>query len=1012
MGNDCLDKKLDEFVAASRKLNGQVFNEREQWNSLVSADAVRHHAYGISDNNPLWVDREYAKRSSFGRLVAPPSFVASVLYPGLHGAPMVTPLSSLIGELECTWFTPILEGDELRGSAKQLGVFESRNRQGRRLINILAEITYQNQRGEIVARAKSLMVRFPQRDAELLIDRSIYKYTDDELRVIKRCLESETRTGSFGLSSSQTEIGYQLEPLVRGPLTLGDLVCWQAAIGPSYRAGALGYRDCRDQPHTAAVNPLTGWPVKYSQQHEDAVLSHQRGMPAPFDNTVMRWAWMSPLLTNWIGDNGLLKRFGISANEPVLYGDTNWYRGTVTRRVVQDFGVTLTVKITGTNQCGIVTTSGEAEVEIPHHEIRSVADQAYLQEQPELSIGGAKFHPAHEEFERQAAARPNAVALVCDDQQLTYGQLNRRSNQLAHHLVALGTRRGDRVGVNVARSMDMVLGQLAVLKAGGVYVPLDPEYPSSRLHRMLDNTSISIVLTHRDVADVLSGSHARAVFLDTDQEQIALQPHVNPQVVVGKDELAYIMYTSGSIGEPKATPIAHSSLAIYIDAIRKEIPLGTDDSYLYTASPCFSASIRQTMLPLCAGAGLVIANSEQRRDPRLLFEAMRKYGVSVWDTVPSVWRQYMDALSAMSEPQRETLLDNRLRLILVTGEALRWETPYAWVHEFRHKAAMINLYSQTETSGTVCLYRIPESPTERDGLVPLGCPVEGAQVRLLDEDLQPVACGDVGELCVSGERLARGYLNDTVLTAEKFVRIPLEHETQKMFYRTGDLARYGAHQTLLYCGRRDHQVKLHGYRIQLGEIESALGQHTAIHQAVVVMRTDAAGNDGLIAYAVTGDCPLPEVEQLRAFLTERLPEYMVPSVFVELAELPLTASGKVDREALPAPRSARPELESGYVPPQSPIEVGLVRIWEETLGIGRVGVNDSFFALGGDSLSATRAVSRINETFGIEIPVRQLLESPSARAVAVRVFERLAEEIDESELSGLVSAIRDAGKDQ
>jgi len=549
------------------------------------------------------------------------------------------------------------------------------------------------------------------------------------------------------------------------------------------------------------------------------------------------------------------------------------------------------------------------------------------------------------------------------------------------------------------------------LKAGAVYVPLDPDYLTTRLYEILDDTSTSILLTHQDLADVLSGIDIRAVFLDTEWGRIELQPDQNLQVEIGPDEIAYILYTSGSVGQPKATAIVHLSLSMYIDAIRKEVPLRTDDNYLYTASPCFSASIRQTMLPLCSGATLVIANSEQRRDPHLLFETMRKYDVSVWDTVPSVWRQYVHVLRAMPGPRRETLLDNRLRLILVTGEALRWDTPYAWAHEFRHKAAMINLYSQTETSGTVCLYRIPESPTEQGGVVPLGHPVEGAEVHLLDEDLHPVALGEVGELCISGERIARGYLNDAALTAEKFVRISPEHGVQKTFYRTGDLARYGVNQTLLYCGRRDHRVKLRGYRIQLGEIESALGQHSAIRQAVVVMRGDAAGNDRLVAYAVTRDCLFPGVEQFSAFLTERLPGYMVPSAFVELAELPLTPSGKVDRAALPSPQSTRPELESDYVQSQSPIEEGLVRIWEETLGVNRVGVNDNFFSLGGDSLSATQAVSRINEAFGIELPVRQLLESPTAKAVAMRVFEYLAKEIDEPELSDLVSGIRCSGQD-
>jgi len=999
MHKGALDEKINEFVASSRKLNGQMLQEREQWNTAVTADAIRHYAYGTSDDNPLWIQREYARQSGSGKLVAPPCFVASVLYPALHGAPSVVPLSSLIGELDCTWFMPILEGDQLRGSARQLEVFESRNRQGRRLVNILAEISYENQRGDVVARAESLMVRVEQSGAELLADCDIYEYTQAELHTIKRALESETRTGSQGLRRDQIEVGYQLEPLVRGPLTVGDLVCWQAAIGPSYRAGALGYRDGLDQPHTVILNPVTGWPVKYSQQHEDALLSRQRGMPAPFDNTVMRWAWLAPLLTNWMGDHGFLKRLGMSANEPIIYGDTNWYRGTVTRCVARESGVALTLKITGTNQRGTVTTTGEAEVEIPHHAIRPVADQLHLQEGPKLPLVEAEFCPAHAVFERQAAATPDAAALECDGQQLTYERLNQRSNQLAHYLAALDVRPGARIGVCVARSIDMIVAQLAIWKSGCVYVPLEPEYPGLRLRRMLEDTSTSILLAHEDGADVASGTGTRTICLDTGWDQIASQPEHNPRVVRGPDELAYVMYTSGSTGQPKAAAIGQLSLSMYIDALRKEIPLGGEDNFLYTASPCFSASIRQTMLPLCSGATLVIATSAQRRDPQLLFEAMIRYGVTVWDTVPSVWRNCVDVFKAMPEPRRQHLLDNRLRLILVTGEPLHWGTPYAWAHEFGHAAAIVNLYSQTETSGTVCLYRIPENPTEPDGVVPLGRPVEGAEVHLLGDDLQPVVAGSVGELCISGRRIAKGYLNDTALTAEKFVRIAAGHEAPKTVYRTGDLARYGAHQTLSYCGRRDHQVKLRGYRIQLAEIESALAQHPAIRQVVVVMGEDAAGDDRLVAYAATGDSQLPEVERLRAFLAESLPDYMIPSVFVGLADLPRTVGGKVDRAVLPPPQPARPALESNYELPRSPIEEVVVRIWEEILGVDRVGVNDSFFALGGDSLSATRAVSRISETFGIELPLRELLGAPTSRAVAERVFERLAQALDDSESS-------------
>jgi len=993
--NDRTDEAIDEFVAESRKLNNQLLHEREPWNSLVTSDAVRHHAYGISDDNPLWLDWEYAGRSACGKRMAPPTFVASVLYPGLHGAPMEVPLSSLIGELECRWFRPILEGDEIKATAKQLGVFESRNRQGRRLVNILAEIGYRNQRDELVARAESLMVRVAQRDTELLTDHAIYQYSDDELHLIKKALESETRTGSNLLDDMQTEVGYRLEPLVRGPLTVGDLVCWQAAIGPSYRPGALGYRDGLAQPHTVTVNPLTGWPVKYSQQHEDGLLSRQRGMPAPFDNTVMRWAWVSPLITNWMGDQGFLKRLGISAIEPVLYGDTNWYRGIVSRRDESASGVTLLISITGTNQRGVVTTRGEAEVELPRQAIRPATARPRGREGEEKQAGAGGFSPAHALFEQRADAAPDAVALECNGRRLTYGELNRRSNRLAHHLAARGARQGDRVAVCMPRCLDMVVAQLAVMKSGAVYVPLDPGFPRKRLQRMIDDTAASLLVTQRDTAGESGDSGIDILLVDGDSSPGDARAEHNPGIAVSRDDHAYIMYTSGSVGEPKAVAIAHSSLRMYVDVIRGEIPVGSGDRYLYTASPCFSASIRQTMLPLCAGATLVIADQDQCRDPRLLFELMRETGVSVWDTVPSVWQQYMQVLKAMPAKNRNELLDNRLRLVLLTGEALRWHMPYTWRNELGHGAEIINLYSQTETSGTVCLYRILGDIKERDGVVPLGRAVQGADVQLLDEYLQPVADGETGELCVSGCRIASGYLNDAALTAGKFVSITGGSGAGKLYYRTGDLARYGQDRVLLYGGRKDHQVKLRGYRVQLGEIETALARHPAIRQAVVVKRTDSDGQGSLVAYAVSGRGTFPAHERLREYLGDLLPAYMVPSVFVELDAFPLTASGKVDRSLLPTPQVSRPELDCGFVAPSGPIEEALVDIWEQALGVSGIGVDDDFVALGGDSLSATRIVSRLNETYGLGLAVRHLLETPKINGLAIVVLELLAGAIGE-----------------
>lgn len=365
MSADPAPAKIDEFLVKSRALTGQEVRERTSWNTEVTADAIRHFAYGISDANPLWMDPDYAAKSRYGRLAAPPAFLTSVLYPILHGAPMEAPLSSLIGGVEYQWLLPILEGDRLRAATRQVNCFEKKSRTGRRLIFILSEATYWNQRDEVVGKATGTMIRATQVGTELLFERPLYRYSDSELEKIGEAMKNEPRTGASLLTGEDVELGQEIPTLVRGPLTIGDMVCWQAAIGPSYRAGALGYLDCLKAPHTAVKNPITGWPVKYSQQHEDFHLASQRGMPGPFDNGVMRFAWISPLLTNWMGDHGFLKRLYVEIKAPAIYGDTAWYQGKVAEKGTDPAGTLVKVQITGINQVGITATTGEAEVLLP-----------------------------------------------------------------------------------------------------------------------------------------------------------------------------------------------------------------------------------------------------------------------------------------------------------------------------------------------------------------------------------------------------------------------------------------------------------------------------------------------------------------------------------------------------------------------------------------------------------------------------------------------------------------------
>lgn len=367
--SDTVQSRIEEFVARSRALTGTVVRERTAWNTAVTADSIRHFAFGTSDDNPLWLDPDYAAKGPYGALAAPPAYLTSVLYPILHGAPMEAPLSSLIGGVEYRWQRPILEGDQLRAESVQKDLYEKKSGSGRRLVFIISEVTYRNQRNEVVGTATGTMIRATQVGTELLFDRPLYRYSPDELEQIGAAQRDEARTAGT-LYWEDVQVGQEVPQIVRGPLTIGDMVCWQAAIGPSYRAGRLGYLDCLKAPHSAVKNPVTGWPVKYSQQHEDFNLAAQRGMPGPFDNGVMRFAWVAPLLTNWMGDRGFLRRLYVQVRAPGIYGDTLWLSGAVREKGREGDTAVVKVEINGVNQVGATTTAGEAEVVLPSREAR------------------------------------------------------------------------------------------------------------------------------------------------------------------------------------------------------------------------------------------------------------------------------------------------------------------------------------------------------------------------------------------------------------------------------------------------------------------------------------------------------------------------------------------------------------------------------------------------------------------------------------------------------------------
>ncbi|HSP64274.1 MAG TPA: AMP-binding protein, partial [Pyrinomonadaceae bacterium] len=469
--------------------------------------------------------------------------------------------------------------------------------------------------------------------------------------------------------------------------------------------------------------------------------------------------------------------------------------------------------------------------------------------------------------------------------------------------------------------------------------------------------------------------------LDQDWPTISKNLNTNLTDAPRRDDLAYVIYTSGSTGKPKGVMITHGNLANYLLALDHELQITRDDLYLHTASIAFSSSRRQLMLPLSQGATVVIATSEQRKDPLALFAMIKQRGVTIMDAVPSFWRNCTAVLASLDSETRSRLLDNKLRLMLSASEPLLSDIPRTWASEFRHPARHVHMFGQTETAGIVALYRIPSDNNGATKITPIGEPIANSEIFILDEAQRPCPLGTAGELYIGGAGVGRGYLNSAAQTPAKFIAHPFSDTPGARLYRTGDWARLNADGQIEFVGRRDQQVKLRGFRVELGEIETALAGHPAIRECAVVARNDSNGEKRLVAYFVANDAP-PSVSELRAFMSEQLPDYVVPSAFVKLDALPLSANGKVNRLALPNTDNARPELAADYVAPRTASEKRLAEIWNEVLRIERVGTHDNFFELGGNSLLVTLVCSRVRNVLKIEVPPRLLFEHPTVALLA------------------------------
>jgi len=596
----------------------------------------------------------------------------------------------------------------------------------------------------------------------------------------------------------------------------------------------------------------------------------------------------------------------------------------------------------------------------------------------------AAWNPARVEFpatqsihhliEQQVERTPEAMAVVFDQQSLSYRQLNQRANRLAHQLIEHGVGPDVLVGLAVERSLEMLIGLLAILKAGGAYVPLDPAYPQERLAYMIEDSGIRLLLTQPSLLKTLPiPDGVRTLLLDT--PELAGYSLANPQVAIDPANLAYVIYTSGSTGKPKGTLLPHHNVLRLFQATDRWFSFGPQDVWSLFHSYAFDFSVWEIFGALLYGGKLVVVPHDVSRSPEEFYALLCREGVTVLNQTPSAFKQLMPVACANES-------GNALRYVVFGGEALEVKALQPWFQRFGdQQPQLINMYGITETTVHVTYRPITLADLQADASSPIGQVIPDLTWYLLDSSLNPVAKGCIGELYVGQAGLARGYLNRGDLTATRFIADPFSTSGERL-YRTGDLARYRADGVIEYIGRIDHQVKIRGFRIELGEIEARLLQLPAVREAVV-LAMDGANGQQLVGYLVAEPGQLADAElreAIKAQLRTELPDYMVPAHLLFLETLPLTGNGKLDRKALPQPDASL--LQQAYVAPQSELEQQIATIWQDVLKLEQVGLTDDFFELGGHSLLATQVVSRVRQSLGLEVALRTLFEHSRLAAFA------------------------------
>ncbi|MBV9341275.1 MAG: amino acid adenylation domain-containing protein, partial [Acidobacteria bacterium] len=552
----------------------------------------------------------------------------------------------------------------------------------------------------------------------------------------------------------------------------------------------------------------------------------------------------------------------------------------------------------------------------------------------------------HELFEVQVRCNPQAIAVSCEGRQMSYGELNCRANRLARYLRKLGVGSEVLVGLCADRSIDMVVGLIGILKAGGAYLPLDAQYPKERLKEVLEDAAVKVIISQKKIGATLPRHAAKMVWLDGDWPAISRESGENLGISVAPQDLAYLIYTSGSTGKPKGVQIEHRSLANLLNSMRQQPGLSRDDLLLAVTTLAFDIAGLEVYLPLIVGAKVVIASRDAVRDGSRLKTLLAESGATVMQATPATWRLLLEA-GWKGSPQLK---------ILCGGEALSPELARELV---ARGGSVWNLYGPTETTIWSAVHRVDGKP---EGRIHIGRPIANTQFYILNQELLPAPAGVPGELYIGGDGLSRGYLNRPQLTAEKFIVHPFSSEPGARLYRTGDFARYRRDGTVEYLARCDRQVKIRGFRVELDEIEAVLSQNAGVSQSAVMLGDDQSGRRVLAAYIATRTGSAPTVKGLRGYLRKKLPEYMIPDVFILVDKLPLTENGKLDRKSLPPP-AARGRIvpQERFAAPNDLVESQLAQMWESLLGVGPIGIRDNFFDLGGHSLLAARLIHEIEE---------------------------------------------------